>query len=390
MPVTNLNASGPGSLEACIQLSGPRTCVFEVSGVIWRTSDLEIKNSYITIAGQTAPPPGISIFGAGLVIRADDVLVQHLRIRVGDLPDGEPVHNRDALSIKNSFDPPHRVIVDHLSAAFSSDEAASVWYDAGDVSIINSIIGWALDDSIHIDEGQSQTAPHGYGPLFGEFDGRIYFGKNYLSHFVRRSPRVLTPQFVMVNNAIHNYKEIGTQIRNDDLTSNNTVVGNYYSTGVDTKVTHPIRIETYSQSKVFLYGNMLDGNLPSSQFDIVSLGRDESRVTSVPPDLFPTFFPARDVPAHVQSNAGAWPAYRDAVDVALVDHLLTGGGEIINCVEDDGSSRCSKNGGGWPTIPENRHRLNIPAKPMGDDNGDGYTNLENWLHTLDQWAQTGG
>ena len=61
--VTNLNASGSGSLKACIDANVPRTCVFEVSGVIKLTSDLIIRNSQIRIAGQTAPSPGIMLRG---------------------------------------------------------------------------------------------------------------------------------------------------------------------------------------------------------------------------------------------------------------------------------------------------------------------------------------
>src|SRR4249919_1230710 len=56
--VTNLNADGAGSLKACVDASVPRTCVFEVSGVIRITSELHIRNNQIRIAGQTAPSPG--------------------------------------------------------------------------------------------------------------------------------------------------------------------------------------------------------------------------------------------------------------------------------------------------------------------------------------------
>ena len=97
--VTNLNSSGSGSLAACTGASGPRVCVFEVAGTINLTSELKVKNPYITIAGQTAPSPGITLRGAGLRITTHDVLVQHIRIRVGDNPNGPNPENRDGLGI---------------------------------------------------------------------------------------------------------------------------------------------------------------------------------------------------------------------------------------------------------------------------------------------------
>ncbi|MFT4974561.1 MAG: hypothetical protein ACI8S6_000444, partial [Myxococcota bacterium] len=36
----------------------------------------------------------------------------------------------------------------------------------------------------------------------------------------------------------------------------------------------------------------------------------------------------------------------------------------------------------WPVLEEVSVVLELPADPSGDDDGDGYTNLEGWLHRL--------
>ena len=88
--VTNLEAPGAGSLKACVDARGPRVCVFEVSGTIRLTDDLTLRNPFITIAGQTAPSPGITLRGAGLLVKTSNVLVQHIHVRPGDDAGGEP------------------------------------------------------------------------------------------------------------------------------------------------------------------------------------------------------------------------------------------------------------------------------------------------------------
>ena len=114
--VTNLEATGTGSLKACVDASGPRVCVFEVSGTITLPDDLTIRNRYLTIAGQTAPSPGITLRGAGLLVKASDVLVQHIRVRPGDATSGEPPSNRDGLKIEAPETAPiANIVIDHCT-----------------------------------------------------------------------------------------------------------------------------------------------------------------------------------------------------------------------------------------------------------------------------------
>src|SRR5688572_15121070 len=82
--VTNLNASGPGSFRAALEAEGPRMVVFEVAGVIdMGLSTWTIDQPFLTIAGQTAPSPGITLIRGGIDIRTHDVIVRHTRIRTG-------------------------------------------------------------------------------------------------------------------------------------------------------------------------------------------------------------------------------------------------------------------------------------------------------------------
>jgi len=83
--VTNLNADGPGSYREAIEAEGPRIVAFEVGGVIdMGGKDLVIKHPYITIAGQTAPHPGITLIKAETNIPTHDVIIQHLMVRPGE------------------------------------------------------------------------------------------------------------------------------------------------------------------------------------------------------------------------------------------------------------------------------------------------------------------
>jgi len=83
--VTTLAAEGPGSFSEAVNAKGPRIVVFEVGGVIdLGVKTLRITEPDLTIAGQTAPAPGITLIRGGLDIATNNVIVRHLRVRPGD------------------------------------------------------------------------------------------------------------------------------------------------------------------------------------------------------------------------------------------------------------------------------------------------------------------
>jgi hypothetical protein len=121
--VTNLNADGPGSLKAAIDTKGPRTVVFEVAGQIdlGKTS-IEIKEPFLTIAGQTAPSPGITIIKGGIDVKSHDIIIRHIRVRTGAA--GSPKLSgweADSISTVSA----RNVILDHNTFMWGIDENMS-------------------------------------------------------------------------------------------------------------------------------------------------------------------------------------------------------------------------------------------------------------------------
>jgi hypothetical protein len=114
--VTTLAAEGAGSLRACIDLQGPRTVVFRVSGVI--PGVFWIQHGDLTLAGQTSPG-GVVIHG-GIVCdniyeryACRNVILRHLRLRGAE---------DDTLRLAGA----ERVMVDHLSFAGATDESIEI------------------------------------------------------------------------------------------------------------------------------------------------------------------------------------------------------------------------------------------------------------------------
>jgi pectate lyase len=396
--VTNLNTSGTGSLKACIDGATPRVCVFEVSGTIPLTSDLIIRNDFITIAGQTAPSPGIMLRGAALKITASNVLVQHIRIRVGDDANGPAYDNRDALKIEGSSTKTVRnIVIDHCSLSWAIDEILSVWGPHDNISLTNNFFEEPLNESLHPDYDGVGVIPHGYGVLFGTAPGSsITVVGNLFAHIVERNPLSRAAELVYVNNLVYNRGTMDLDLQSDGVSlTKSTVLKNHFIKGPSfSRDTSPIYIRTGTGSLTLGQGSRAyqTGNLSENYSrDLVSLTAGDT----IPGLLDLTAYPVWNsglamvqttnsgVYNRVLNNAGARPADRDSVDKRIVNEVKSRGGRIINCVAANGSTRCAKNAGGWPYLAQNRRTLTLPTNP-NTVTASGYTNLELWLHSMDR------
>ncbi len=386
--VTNLNESGAGSLRACVEATGPRVCVFETSGTIRMSGDLTIRNPRITIAGQTAPSPGIMLRGGGLRISASDVLVQHLRVRPGDDRDGPVFENRDALKVEVPEGSTVRnIVVDHCSFSWATDEVGSLWKNWDNVTLLYNIFAEGLYDSPVRTDGLRG----GYGLIVGPVQGKAAIVGNLLANNKERNPLSRGRELVFVNNVVYNHRSTALDLQSENgIVTNNTVTGNVFIPGADTerRSSITVRTEDYalpSASRIYVADNRATDATPDNDWSAVKpySGTLSSSLQSRLPPSWPAgltrLLTDRNLALdNVLQRAGARPADRDAVDTRIVRGVREGTGRIVNCVA---SSTCSNHAGGWPSLPQNRRALTLPENP-NTVTASGYTNLELWLHEM--------
>jgi hypothetical protein len=369
LKVTNLNDSGSGSLRAAIDASGSRIIVFEVSGTIILSTDLNIQNPFVTLAGQTAPSPGITLRGASLRINTHDVLVKDLRVRVGDSLEGPDPANRDGITVYSPIIP-YNVVIDHVSTSWSIDELIDCSNAMHDVTISNSILSEALNNSIH------PKGAHSLASLIGDHAKNVSMVGNLFAHNKSRNPGVKgDTTSVILNNVMYDAGPWAFSYMQDDYNngpSKTSYVGNVFIEGPSSDTTFGLVVQPQVKigTELYFFGNLYEGK--SSPLKIET--SFDPRVYS-PPVWHPSLI-AHDsstVEASVLADAGARPADRDSVDKRIIHGVATRTGDIIDS---------PKEVGGWPNLPENHRTLIIPANPNGDDNGDGYTNIEEVLQQM--------
>jgi hypothetical protein len=182
----------------------------------------------------------------------------------------------------------------------------------------------------------------------------------------------------------------------DGRVSKSSVVGNVFLRGPNfDRPTKPLYIHTSGEysllpgSRVYVSDNRAPEG--SSYSDTVALTGGNvipNLMTQTIAPIWNTGLVAQKtansaVYSRVLSFAGARPTDRDSVDKRIVSSVRTRTGQIINCVSANGTSRCSKNGGGWPKYAQNHRTLTLPSN-QASIASNGYSNLENWLNSMDK------
>ncbi len=178
--VTNLKASGPGSLAEACAADGPRTVVFDVSGVI--RGDVRITKPHITIAGQTAPGAGVTVEGciSSYDHGVHDIIIRHLRVRRRrDTGSGGDCLQLGGLGPARTGT--YNIMLDHLSLSWGNDEVIDL-YHAHDVTV-----QWCTVEESD-DQGHDKGA-HNFGMISAaEDNGAVSVHHNLWAHHARRVP----------------------------------------------------------------------------------------------------------------------------------------------------------------------------------------------------------
>lgn len=433
--VTNLRdyAAGEapviGSFRHAIESKfGSRTIVFDTGGNIGLVRSLTIGAGNLTIAGQTAPGDGITIWGYGVkIVNARNIIIRGLRFRAGDF-NVEPIYDKPGkgrMDLQGDQADPleigwaDRIVIDHVSATWGIDETLTVW-ESTNVTIQNSILAESLHDSYH-DKG-----PHGYGVVIrGKATARdrqrgtggiTYFG-NLFSKHSRRSPAYNSGEggtdIEFVNNVIYNWgSEPGHSETNvgGSVDARINYIGNYVIAGVDSKKSLlNVALHEYSTTGTQLYHHdtFIDADLDRVH-DGIAVGDSAFTLFETPflkePLKFPIELKGYAVPAQqayrrVLAGVGA-SLRRDYHDRRIIHEVVNRSGQIINSQDDlvslygisdpivpldKGTAPTDSDGDGMPDAWELAKGLDPSNARDGGElaaDGKGYSNLELYLNNL--------
>ncbi len=362
--VTNLKARGPGSFAAAVRMKGRRIIVFEVGGVIdLQKNSIAITEPFLTIAGQTAPSPGVTFIRGGLNIEAHDVIVRHICIRPGEAG----AKKRSGWEVDGISTGSYNIIVDHCSCTWATDENLSAsgprfegktvdeWQrnTSHRITFSNCIIAEGLRHSTHA------KGEHSKGSLIHDNATEIAIIGNLYANNMQRNPYFKGGvRGIVVNNyivnpgrkAIHYGLPAGEWKGHEYVTGQIAIVGNVMEHGRNTPSDMPLFVLRGSGPVDVFARDNVTLRRAGQDVRIIGTNNEKGRRVDAPP-LWPDtieVMPVTDVKEYVLKNAGARPWDRDAIDKRIIREIREGAGRVIDSEQEVG---------GYPTMKETRSRF---------------------------------
>ena len=373
--VTNLNDDGPGSFRDAVSKSN-RIVVFDVGGIINISSRIVIQRN-IYVAGQTAPGDGITLYGNGVALNSSsgNSIIRYIRIRMGENGD----YRKDALGISDGQD----YMFDNVSISWGWDGTVDVnGSEIDNITFQDCIIGQGIDIVGHSTGGLMQS-------------GKWSVIRSIYIDNETRNPKGKGTHEVM-NCVMYNWGSNGYIMGSSSGLSEANVVGNTFIYGPSSSSNSHIT-GTTPTFNVYGVDNWVDAN-KNGTFDPYLLTDFKTATVVNNPFNYngmDNVMPANQALEYVLQNAGASIPH-DAVDKFLIDEIRSYGtkGQIIDRESDNGipGNVGTVNGGpapvdtdrdGMPDAWEQERGLNPNvADDKGDDDGDGYANIEEYLSCL--------
>ena len=376
--VTNLNDSGTGSLRDAVSQPN-RIIVFDVAGVIKISSRLVIKSN-TTIAGQTAPGEGITVYGDGISCSgASNVIVRYLRVRQGS----NGTHDSDCAGLSNGGN----MIFDHCSFAWGIDENFSInWDNKGtaphDITIQNSIVG----------QGLMQHSAGGLIQADNITMYRILLCDNKTRNFKVKG------KHQYVNNIVYNWSAYAYEMGGEsDGESFANAVSNLFINGNSTGSS--ANGFSGGNSNFHFYGtdNWQDRN-KDGVFNPELFTNDGGGDRQSSPYPYPELetWPGNMLVDNLLPEVGASLPYRDLTDAYMVNEVLSFGkrGNLITREKDlpygtpdtwtifKGSKPTDSDGDGMPDVWETANGTNPNANDAMTIAANGYANIENYINSI--------
>lgn len=368
--VTNLNASGSGSLANAVSKPN-RIVVFDVGGVIDITETNLTISSNITIAGQTAPGEGITVYGGRVIMsNTSNVVIRYLRMR------GSINMNRSKCTL--TMDNCSNVILDHCSISWGRWDNVHI-ANASDITWQNCIISEGID-------------PQRFGAITdGSWNWTV-------SHCLWANNKSRNPKMKCAiqyyNNVVYNYGN-GIVGGHSSAEHYQDVINNYFITGPSSGSSNKYFDDWTATDHLYSTGNYTDGNCDGilngtliTDYNGATPMSNPNMVCNAPMNLES----AEEAYYSVVEHAGA-SRIRDSHDQRIISQLTSLGkkGSFIDNEQDvggigtlsGGTALVDTDGDGMPDEWEIANGLN-PNKndANGDIDGNGYTNIEDYINSL--------